>query len=299
MKYNINPAVFTNVFVFPVSIADKYLKLCKGEHLKVLIYIMRTSTDKPSVEEISQALDLSEYDVKEAILFWADAGILLTENTASKTEKPKTVKKVLKPTREDIARRGLEDPKIKYLLNETQLKFGRGLKNNEAETLVWMYDDLGLDVSLVLFIVEYAAQNGKKNIRFIESIATDWADKGIETIEQAEEEVRLMALHDKAWTVVCKAFGIERRKPSKKEESLSLLWINEWNISPEMLKEAYDTCIDTKSKYSFPYIAKIIENWHNEGYEKPEDIKPKEAGSDSSTVTFDVDLYKKMLNSKD
>ncbi len=299
MEYNINPAVFTNVFVFPVSIADKYLKLCKGEHLKVLVYIMRSSTDKPTVEEISSALDLSEYDVKEAILFWADAGILLTENCITSVEKTKTVKKVLKPSRDDIAKRGLEDPKIKYLLAETQLKFGRGLKNNETQTLVWLYDDLGLDVSLVLLIVEHAVKCEKINIRFIESIAADWADKGIETIEQAEEELRRMALSDKTWSVVCKAFGIERRKPSKKEETLSLLWINDWKISPEMLKEAYDTCVDAKSKYSFPYIAKIIENWHQNGYKKPEDIRSKEKVAGSKTVTFDVELYKKKLKSKE
>lgn len=299
MEYNINPSVFTNVFVFPVMIADKYLKLCKGEHLKVLLYILRTSTNKPSVEEISSALDLSVYDVEEAILFWADAGILLTENVSPVIERQKTVKKSLKPSRDDVAKRGLEDIRIKTLLNETQLKFGRGLKTNETQTLVWLFDDLGLDVSLILLIVQHAVDIGKKNIRYIESVATDWLDKGIETIEQAEEEFRKMALCDKAWTVVCKAFGIERRKPSKKEESLSLLWINDWKISPELLKEAYDACIDAKSKYSFPYIAKIIENWHTNGYTKPEDIKPKEKVSDSSTVTFDVDLYKKMLNSKD
>ncbi len=299
MEYNINPSVFTNVFVFPTTIADKYLKLCKGEHLKVLLYILRLSTNKPTVEEISSALDLSAYEVKEAILFWADAGILLTETSIHSNQKQKTVKKSLKPSREDIAKRGFEDPKIKYLLAETQLKFGRGLKNNECQTLVWLYDDLGLDVSLILFIVEYAVQKQKKNISFIESIAVSWVDKGVETIEQAEEEVRYLALIEKAWFIVSKAFGIEYRKPSKKEESLSLLWINDWKISPEMLKEAYDICIDSKSKYSFAYIAKIIENWHNNGINSLEDIKNKDKKNVDKTATYDIDLFEKMLNSKD
>ena len=106
-----------------------------------------------------------------------------------------------------------------------------------------------------------------------------------------------MALYDKSWAVVCKAFGIERRKPSKKEETLSLLWVNDWKISPEMLKEAYDICVDSKSKYSFAYIAKIIENWHNNGYKKVEDIKPK--ANDKMQGAYDIDLFEKMLNSKD
>ncbi len=297
MEYNINLAVFSNVFVFPAIVVEKYLKLCKAEHLKVLIYILRSTANKPTVDEISEFLGYSAYDVEEAILFWADAGILLTQNNQTFTEKTNTVNKSLKPSREDVANRGLEDPKIKYLLSETQLKFGRGLKTNEMQTLVWLYDDLGLDVSLILFIVEYAIQNEKKNIRFIESVATDWLDKGIETIEQAEEQVRIMALSERCWLVVCNAFGIEKRKPSKKEETLSLTWINDWKITPEMLKEAYDICIDTKSKYIFSYIAKIIDSWHTNGYSKPQDIKKKE--NDKMQGAYDIDLFEKMLNSKD
>ena len=297
MEYNINPCVFSNVFVFPVSIADKYLKLCRGEHLKVLIYIMRSGTQKPSVAEISEALEISEYDVKEAILFWADAGILLTENTAPSGDKTPAVKKVLKPTREDIAKRGLEDPKIKYLLAETQLKFGRNLKNNEAQTLVYLYDDMGLEVSLILFIVEYAKQREKVNIRFIEALASDWLDKGIETIAEAEEEVRQIALREQAWGIVCRAFGIELRKPTKKETELSNKWINEWKISKELLEKAYEVCVDSKSKFVFSYTAKIIENWHNQGYKKPEDIKAPQKSD--TTATYDIDLFEKMLNSKE
>ena len=99
--------------------------------------------------------------------------------------------------------------------------------------------------------------------------------------------------------MVCKAFGIEKRKPSKKESELSLKWVNEWHVSSEILSHAYDVCIDAKSKFTFAYIAKIIENWHNSGYKTPNDIKPKEKSSDSSTVTFDINLYEEMLNSKD
>lgn len=299
MEYNINPSAFSNVFVFPTVIADKYLKLCKGEHLKVLIYIMRMSSNKPTVDEIATALDLAAYDVKEAILFWADAGLLLTQSEAVKTEKEKTVKRALKPQREDIAKRGLEDPKIKYLLNETQLKFGRNLKTNESQTLVWLYDDIGMDVSLILYIVEYAKQKDKGNIRFIESLAIDWFDKGVETIADAEEQVRLIALSEQAWAVVCRAFGIERRKPTKKEDELAQKWVNEWKISSELLKAAYDACVDAKSKLTFPYVAKIIENWHNSGYKKTEDIKPKESANDRMQGAYDIDLFEKMLNSKE
>ncbi len=297
MDFYVNPSVFSSAFAFPNDVADKYLKLCKGEHIKVLIYIMRNGADKVTEEKIALETDITVYEVKEAILFWADTGILVCNNTAKETEKTATVKKALRPTRDDVTKRGLEDEKLNYLLNQTQMIFGRGLKGNELETLGWLYDDLGLDASVILYIVQYAKLNKKANIRFIESLATDWVDKGVETIVDAEEQVRLITLSQQAWGIVCAAFGIERRNPSKKENELALKWISEWKISKEMLKCAYDACVDAKSKFSFPYVAKIIENWHNNGYKTPNDIKQKELNN--GTATYNIDLFEKMLDSKE
>lgn len=300
MDYYINPSVFSAVFPIPSEIVDKYLKLAKGEHIKVLIYIMRNSANNPSLEEIIENTDVCEYDVKEALLFWADAGILIAKNdTLAVNETLKTVAKVLKPQREDVAKRGLEDPKIRYLLNETQLKFGRNLKSNETCTLVWLYDDKGLDVSLILLIVQYAVAHGKKNISFIESVAVDWINKGVNNLADADEELRKLAISEQAWSAVQSAFGLERRKPSKKEAELSLKWIDEWKISKEMLQAAYEACVDSKSKFSFPYVARIIEVWHEKGYKTPEEIVPKEKREETAQGAFDIDAFEKMLNSKD
>ena len=299
MNYKVNAEVFSNTFSFPRDVADKYLKFSKGEHIKVLIYIMRNPTLNFSVEEISQQTDVSVFDVNEALLFWADAGILIADNIIPEVAKVKKVNTTLKPTREDVTNRALNDPKLEFLLQQSQLILSRNLKSNEMQTLAWIYDDLGLDVSVILLIIQYAKQIGKANIRYIESLSTEWVDKGVENIADAEEQIRLLTLTDQSWSLVCRAFGIERRKPSKKEAELALKWVNEWKISSEMLSCAYDVCIDAKSKFTLPYIAKIIENWHNSGYKTPKDIKPKEKSSNSSTVTFDINLYEEMLNSKD
>jgi DnaD/phage-associated family protein len=151
---------------------------------------------------------------------------------------------------------------------------------------------------VILFIVQYSKQVEKSNIRFIERIATDWVDKGVETIEQAEEQVRLLAMQEEAWAIVCKAFGIERRKPTKKENEFAFTWVNDWKLSSEMLEHAYEICVDTKSKFSFAYVAKILENWHNNGYKTVNDIvkKPKE---DKMQGAYNIDLFEELINSKD
>lgn len=304
MGYSVNPVCLSSVFTLPASVADRHLKLANPEHIKVLIYIFRNLSEGINIEKISACSGVSEYDVNEALLYWADAGILLPDNSPVKEQKkvnPRTVVKAEKPSRADVAKRGLEDEKIRYLLQETQLKFGRTLKNNEANTLVWLYDDQGLDVSLILLIVQYAVNHGKANIRFIEQTAVDWINKGISTIFDAEEALRVLTEGELAFRQVSKIFGIERRKPSKKETEYSVLWINEWKISEEMLKIAYDECVNNKTKLSFSYIGKIIENWHKKGINSPDEFEKekKTDKNDRNYAAYDIDLFEEMLNSKD
>ena len=296
MNYIIDPKVFSAVFTVPAAVADKHLKLARGEHIKVLLYIMRNMSVNPDNAEIAAAAGLSEYEVEEALLYWAGAGILLPDGrSAEKTEIN------AKPDRADVARRGAEDEKIRYLLTETQMKLGRNLKSNESSTLVWLYDDLGLDVSLILMIVQYAAAHGKPRIGFIESTATDWVNRGIDTIAEADRELNKMAMSEQAWGIVCSSFGLEKRKPSKNELKLSLMWTDEWKMSREMLTAAYNACVDSISKFDMKYVSKILENWHEKGYKTPDDIEERKSGAEEkkSFAAYDLELFEKILNSDD
>ena len=300
MDYFINPAAFGSAFVIPSDIVDKHLKLAKGEHIKVLLFVLKNISDDPSLDEISTQTGVSEYDVNEALIYFSNVGILTPKHQPQKPTQaePTAVVQSLKPSRTDVARRGNEDPKIRYLLREAGIKLGRNLKTNETSTLVWLYDDQGLDISLILLIIQYAVQHNKANIRFIESVAVNWLNNGIETITQADAELKNMALGEQAFGIVCSAFGLERRKPSAKETELCNKWINEWKLSPDLLSAAYEECVNQKSKFSFSYTAKIIENWHKKGIQSVEDIKEKPK-KEASSPSFDLDLFQQMINSKD
>ncbi len=302
MDYTINPSELTSTVPVPSSAVDRYLRLCKAEHIKVLLYIFR----KMLVEEISvisDATGVGEYDVKEALLYWADTGILLPVNKPVEVKKNdiKVVSLSEKPTHSDVIRRGNEDPKIAFLLREATVKLGKvHLSDNVQRSLVWIYDDLGLDVSVILYIIELAVSQNKANLRFIESVAVEWVNKGISNISEAEEENKRRAQVESCWSIVCAAFGIEKRKPSQKEEELAFKWLCEWQLSKDLIEAAYEECVNTKSKFIFAYTAKIIENWYNADIKTVKDleeskIKPEKADG----AAYDLDLYEKMLNTKD
>lgn len=298
MIYNVNPAIFSSTYAIPTDVADKYLKIATHTQLKVLLYFMRNISDGIDSQKISDALRLDINETEDALLFWQQCGIL---TGATPKEEPKTViVKSTLPSRTDVIKRGLEDKQLMFLLREAQLKFGRNLKQNESQLLVSLYDDHGMDPSVILLLLGYAVREGKCNLTFVKKTATHWLESGVETIMDAENLIAEAAKQNLAWSVVQSAFGIERRNPSTKEAELSNLWVNEWKISTELLKAAYDACVDAKTKLSMPYVAKIIESWHKDGITNPEQISAKKKNvkpqGKNDYAGYDLDLFEKMLN---
>ena len=143
------------------------------------------------------------------------------------------------------------------------------------QTLVSLYADDALDVSLILTIVEYAISENKKTIGFISKTAEKWIAAGVTTLEDSAKYLEKLSRQKSAWVIVEKAFGIEHRLPSDKELQFSEKWVVEWGFKRDMLKAAYDVCVDAKAKVSMPYIDKILEGWHKNGYKTPDDTKAK------------------------
>lgn len=303
MVYNVNPAIFSNTYSIPTDVADKYLKIATHTQIKVLLYFMRNLSTGIDPEKIGKALSLPINEVQDALVFWQQRDILVGE--AQKEQEPKTV--IINsdmPSRADVIKRGLEDEKLMFLLREAQFKFGRNLKQNESSLLVSLYDDYGMDASVILLLLGYAAREGRCNLSFVKKTATQWLQSGVETVLDAEKIISDSAKQNLAWQVVQGAFGIERRNPSDKELAYSNLWINEWKISVDLLKAAYNVCVDAKTKLSIPYIAKIIESWHKDGISTIEQLKNNKTNEKNvinqkqknDYAGYDINLFEKILN---
>mgnify|MGYP004526420465 CR=1 FL=1 len=302
MKYIIDTAHLANTFVLPQKVADEHLKLAGAVQLKVLLYIFRNIAAMPDAQNISSALGVPVADINDALRYWCDAGILypLEEQKtepAKTADKPKTVAaQVTKPDRAEVAKRGLECPEIAFLLQQAQQIFGRNLRQSEASTLVWLYDDQGMGVAVLLMLIQYAMSENRCNIGFIERTALDWINSGVTDLKSAEQKVKEFALCKTAWGIVCSAFHIDRA-PSKKEQENAHKWVNEWGYDKQMLKTAYDLCVDTTSKMSLPYIDKIVTGWHKQGVKTLGDIEKiqKPQTKTNGYDTYDLSLAERIL----
>lgn len=303
MEFSLNMKSISSSFPVPCEVADKYIKLASGEQIKVLLLAVRELSDKIDVSSIAGKLKTDETAVEDALLFWVQCGIVVREETlAEKPEKQVVINTEL-PTRRDVINRGMEDEKIRLLLREAQLKFGRNLKNNESRLLVSLYDDYGMDVSVILLLLQHAAVQKKANLTYIRATAVKWLKAGVENVRDGEAIIANEAKGKLAFGVVRRVFGIDDRKPSDKETEFSDIWVNVWNMPDEMLKAAYDVCIDSKAKISFPYINKVLEKWHKAGYKTLSDIKSggekrpnKKNSAKNDFAGFDLDAFEAKLN---
>ncbi len=229
-------------------------------------------------QELANSLSLTVDDVTDALNYWADCGVLINdgkaqdkekilteepakENLPIKTEETKTRKiiraEIVKPTREEVARRGAESAEITFMLREAQMKLGRPLKTSETATFVWLYDDEGLSVPIILQLITFAVAEGKPNIGFNERTAISWINDGVRTVSDAEQKIAMHHEKKSAWYAVERALGIEHRMPSAKETELAYTWMCKYKFDSAILRRAYDLCVDTTSKFSMPYISLI------------------------------------------
>ena len=303
MNFSLNIKSMASSFPMPCDVADKYIKLASGVQIKVLILVMRELSDKVNTDAIADKLGISRLDAEDALLFWVRCGILSGEETVEENKNNNIVIDTQLPTRQDVIMRGMEDEKIRFLLREAQLKFARNLKNNESRFLVSLYDDYGMDISVILVLLQHAVAENKANLSYIRLTAVKWLKAGVQSVNDCEAIIAEEARSKLAFGVVARVFGIDMRKPSEKETEYSNIWVNKWNMSPEMLKAAYDACIDQKTKISFPYINKILEKWHTCGYKTVKEIKnDKKINNDKKHAQndyagFDIEAFEAKINS--
>lgn len=313
MDYCFNGGCWGAVFAVPQSVVDNYIKLANEAAVKVLLFVLRNSGRNFTSEEIAAALNLKENQVEEAFLFWENANILSKgsepaplpekEEKAVAAEKPVRKSSIpsgtsynLKPT--EIAERVKNSEDVRVMFTMAEASFGRPLNHTEQRSFIWMHDYLGLSADVLITIAAYCISIDKGNIRYIESLAADWSEKGINTLEAVQEEIRIQEEKNSFNGRIMKTFGMTRR-PTAKQQELIDSWKSK-GYSFELIEYAYEKTIEAIDKLNFPYINKILENWYSQGLitkskidnesQSRKSIKPE------SEHSYDLNDYKSLVN---
>lgn len=190
------------------------------------------------------------------------------ENNDSKADKKQhfTVTRPQKPDYVFTSQRLSVDEELALLVNEAQSVFGKTLSNSDIATLLMLKDTCGLPLDVILMLIQYCISIGKGNMRTVEKIGIGWADDGIYTLEAADNKIRQIKQTSKNFAIVSSSFGLSNiGSPTKKQLEYGDKWVGEWKFSSEMLREAYERCVDTKGVMNYKYIDGILKRWRANG----------------------------------
>lgn len=322
MSYMVNPRAWGAVFPVPVDVVDKNIRLAGAVQLKVLLWVLRHSTDASDFENLHKDIGISKIDAEDALNYWIEAGILISDTTVPEIKKQTEVSHIeakrtsplterkkdtpyIKPNMNQILARCNENPEIKDMFSEVQSILSKTIGHDGQSTLLMLHDSFGLPVEVILMLVEYCSSIGKNSFVYISKVGRDWGEKEIDTIEKADEQINCLRTSNNLWNELRQLAGIQTPKPTNVQIKYLNEWKNELGFDVDMIFSAYEEMANNCSRISFPYMDKVLKNWYNDNIRSIDDIEKrklsrKKSVSDaklSSQASYDIDEFtKRALN---
>lgn len=150
---------------------------------------------------------------------------------------------------------------------------GKTLSQPATNAIVYFYDTLNFSTALIEYLFEYCISKGKTSIRYIETVALAWADKGISTVDAAKEEV---VNYNESVYGIMKALGLNR-DPAPAEKQYISKWTDVYGFKTDIIIEACNRTINAIHQPSFEYVESILSSWDNSNIKSFDDIKKADA----------------------
>ena len=275
---------------------EKYVRFANPQYIQVYLYtkyLLNHNDEMPNAETVAGGLCLPADRIKFIFGYWVSLGEMrqIDEDTYEFTEKDKSDKNPsARPTKRkrsnakmrpsykssEIDSAADKNQVLSGMFYQAESILGHMLSGNEIELLYSFYDWLGLPCEVIVMLLSYAAKQGKVGKRYLETVAIDWADKGIDTFDKAEEYITQLEEIGSNEHKIRTILGIYDRALTQTEKKYISAWTEELNISPELVSLAYDKTVENTGKLSFAYMNKILVSWHGEGIKDADGVKRSE-----------------------
>ena len=313
MEYNMDMGIYSGIFAVPSCIVDRYLKLANGPTLKVLLTLLRFSGEDIDVKKIAEIANLDKTEVIDGLNFWKEQQIIdegkanaiipnrtythdsvvipIDEKRVEKKEEvAENENNVLVPIEKksniimisnsvkrlnltEATDRMAQSAEVDHLVKKTEEILD--MRNNTAliTGMVMLYDWINMSVDTLLMIVHFCKSIGILNMRGIEKICCEFADRGAETHEEVEKLIQSKSKSHKNQNAVRSVFGIGGRALSIAEKEFIDSWFFDLGYTIDFIDLAYNRTIDNIGEMRFKYTNQILVSWHEKGIKTIEEAQ--------------------------
>ncbi len=171
------------------------------------------------------------------------------------------------------------DRDFRNLYEEVQRRLGRPLNTEEMKIVLGFVRYLGLPGDVICVLINYcldrARQKGRTyrpSLRSIEREAYAWADRGIDTMEEAGAFIQAQNFRESQLGELMRRLQIYGRKLTPGEEKYAAKWL-EAGFDMDVIAMAYErTCLNTGG-LNWAYMNKILARWKEAGLLTTEQVK--------------------------
>lgn len=274
--------IVSNIFI------DKYMPSANGSFVKVYLYLLRILSDNfannsLSITTLADQLDHTENDVIRALTYWEKFNLITIGRTSTNEISSITINPLVDNSRNYISQSSmtpvsttsvmqneistqLPDESLKnnkdlnFVISIAEKYVERMLSPNDEQLILYLYSKANFSPELILELYEYCASQGKKQYRYIESVASAWVKDGITSAEQARAN---SDNYNSAYSSVIKAFGINRSLGQAEKEYIDK-WTKTYQFDTEIIKKACDKTLINIQKPDFKYTDKILSAWNSQ-----------------------------------
>ena len=171
------------------------------------------------------------------------------------------------------------DPEFVRLKEEVQRLLGRGMNIEELKILLGFVRYLGMTPDVISVLVSYCKDRARQkghlrnpSLRAIEKEAYAWAERGIDTVEEAVAFIQTQNVRNSRLSRLMGILQIRGRNLTAAEERYAQGWLD-LGLDEELFAMAYErTCLNTGG-LNWAYMNKIIQRWHQQGLRTAEAVR--------------------------
>ena len=249
--------------------------LCAASPDAALLYLYMQSGNQPESAMQDMNMSRSRYDCAVAILrqigMWPEKKTCLIVG-----ERPAY-------SETDVMTAMDADTDFRSLYGEIQRLLGRTLNTEELKILLGFVRYLGLPADVIAVLVCYCKERARMkgsmrnpSLRTIEKEAYNWAEQGIDTMEEAVAYIRNQNQRRSRLGQLMQTLQIRGRNLTPSEEKYAQQWLD-WGFATDAIALAYErTCLNTGGM-SWAYMNKILTRWQQNGLFTAEQVKAKDS----------------------